>query len=360
MEDNKKEVKKISLTTYVISLIIMAIVVAICMVIFLNKNYEIKENDTYTQEINQQISSTQNRIDSNDVDKNEYTSYNTNKSSIENNTNASEIIKKGINVDSNNIEWEEYPENMNKEISKMSKDFEFLVDQIEGNDSRETKTLYSYLKNGYNDYSILKQYYEGDGTEIIRKSSNYPQFDDNSQRNVIYRYSDKIICEIATLNEALYCFDNLEEKSEREQEIEQAKMESAQNAKISEKVACQWNNLKKLTEYNGHSNLSNKSYYYQINKMVIMNGYNNSEYWYKTNARAKKIKVTINNDKEYVFDLKDTNKAQEFSIDYKQNSVEKPVNIEIEVLEKYNGEKIDDVYISDIQFGITSNIPQGR
>lgn len=43
-----------------------------------------------------------------------------------------------------------------------------------------------------------------------------------------------------------------------------------------------------------------------------------------------------------------------------QNTIETPVNIEIEILDKYNGEKTNDVYISDIQFGITSNIPQGR
>ena len=94
--------------------------------------------------------------------------------------------------------------------------------------------------------------------------------------------------------------------------------------------------------------------------MFIMNGNNESEEDYKNNSRAKKIKVTINKEKEYTFELKDTNKVQVFNIGYKQNNIEKPVNIEVEVLDKYKGEKTEDIYISDIQFGIESNIPQGR
>ena len=38
----------------------------------------------------------------------------------------------------------------------------------------------------------------------------------------------------------------------------------------------------------------------------------------------------------------------------------KPVQINIEVLETYKGEKSDDTYIADIQFGMESNIPQAR
>ena len=93
---------------------------------------------------------------------------------------------------------------------------------------------------------------------------------------------------------------------------------------------------------------------------IIMNGNNESEEEYKNNSRAKKIKVTINKEKEYTFELKDTNKVQVFDIGYKQSNIEKPVNIEVEVLDKYKGDKTEDIYISDIQFGIESNIPQGR
>ena len=91
-----------------------------------------------------------------------------------------------------------------------------------------------------------------------------------------------------------------------------------------------------------------------------MNGNNNSETDYKNNARAKSIKVTINDEKSYVFELKDTNAVQVFDINYKQNTIEKPVSIVTEVLETYPGEKTNDIYISDIQFSIDSNLPQGH
>ena len=103
-----------------------------------------------------------------------------------------------------------------------------------------------------------------------------------------------------------------------------------------------------------------RKFYYEIPSMLVMNGNNTSEKDYKNNARAKKIKVTVNEDKEYVFELEDKNAVQVFDIDYKQNTIEKPVNIEVEVLETYAGEKTEDVYIADIQFSIKSNIPQGR
>ena len=91
-----------------------------------------------------------------------------------------------------------------------------------------------------------------------------------------------------------------------------------------------------------------------------MNGNNESKEEFLNNARAKKIKVTVNGEKEYTFDLKDTNKIQIFDLDYKQNNIEKPVNIEVEVLEQYEGKTSQDVYISDFGCSISSNIPQGR
>ena len=72
------------------------------------------------------------------------------------------------------------------------------------------------------------------------------------------------------------------------------------------------------------------------------------------------LKIIINDEKEYEIDLKDTNEIQIFNIGYKQDTIEHPVNIVVEVLEQYDGEKNNDVYISDIQFSIDSNIPQGR
>ena len=124
-------------------------------------------------------------------------------------------------------------------------------------------------------------------------------------------------------------------------------------------VKNQYDKLVVKKDYQHYENIP-KSFYYEIPNMFIMNGNNESEEEYKNNSRAKKIKITINKEKEYTFELKDTNKVQIFDVGYKQNNIEKPVNIEVEVLDKYKGEKTEDIYISDIQFGIESNIPQGR
>ena len=45
---------------------------------------------------------------------------------------------------------------------------------------------------------------------------------------------------------------------------------------------------------------------------------------------------------------------------YKQNTVKKPVEMKVEVLETYDGDKSNDIYISDLQFTMETNIPQGR
>jgi len=73
----------------------------------------------------------------------------------------------------------------------------------------------------------------------------------------------------------------------------------------------------------------------------------------------KKIKIIVNDEKEYICELEDTNKAQIINIGYKQNTIEKPVHFEIQVLDSYDGEYSSDVYISDVQCAISSNIPQG-
>ena len=90
-----------------------------------------------------------------------------------------------------------------------------------------------------------------------------------------------------------------------------------------------------------------------------MNGYNTTDENWKNNARAKKIKVTINNDKEFILELENSIEAQTFDIEYLQDNLDAPMNIDIEVLESYPGEKTDDVYISDIRFGFFSSLSIG-
>lgn len=93
--------------------------------------------------------------------------------------------------------------------------------------------------------------------------------------------------------------------------------------------------------------------YPKITGMLIMNGNNKKEDDFFYNGRAKKIKVIINNEKEYILDLKDSKEAQLIDLEYQQ-SMEGPTNIEIEVIDMYEGKENQDVYISDIQFGLDS------
>ena len=61
-------------------------------------------------------------------------------------------------------------------------------------------------------------------------------------------------------------------------------------------------------------------------------------------------------------EVKEAESLEDNSMDAKAmiSYLEKPVSIEIEVLDKYSGDKNNDVYISDMQFTLESNIPQGR
>jgi len=47
-------------------------------------------------------------------------------------------------------------------------------------------------------------------------------------------------------------------------------------------------------------------------------------------------------------------------LQYIHYDISKPVNISVEVLEMYEGKVNNDIYVADVQFGISSNIPQGR
>jgi len=89
----------------------------------------------------------------------------------------------------------------------------------------------------------------------------------------------------------------------------------------------------------------------KITGMLVMNGNNKSEEDYYSNSRAKKIKVTINGEKEQILELKDTMEVQLIDLEYSQIS-ESDISVDIEVIDTYKGSKSNDIYISDIQFGI--------
>ena len=99
---------------------------------------------------------------------------------------------------------------------------------------------------------------------------------------------------------------------------------------------------------------------YNVNGLAIMNGNNTSKENYYDNARAKKIKVKIGNDFEKTYTLEDKYDIQFIDLNYVQKDFSKPVELEIEVLDYYPGEKSNDVYISDIRMGVTCTGVHGR
>jgi len=322
-----KEKKKVSLGVYILTIIVFLIIIALLVSFILMRETLFPQEDS------------NNNVQSSEIEANVVNTIKEETTEI-------------AGFDSPDIEYEEYPEDMSKE--KILNDLVITI---------YSKTIYSYIKNGYKNEDIIKLYQEGDSTEIIERESNYLQFDDKNEIDALSKYAEKISIKVAAFQENYYLFDKLysEDSSvgETEEQSEIAKKEEISKGPIDDLVKYQWDNLKDVKVYAG-TNIEETNYYYQVGKMVIMNGNNTSESDYKSNARAKKIKVTVNGEKEYIFDLKDTNKAQEFNIDYTQDNVEKAVTVDIEVLERYNGEETNDIYISDIVFGISSNIPQGR
>lgn len=223
-----------------------------------------------------------------------------------------------------NTKWEEYPTDIN------AKNEQWLGVIAEDQNSVKynlmKKTIYSLSQKNANQFAKL--YFNGDSLEIIEKDSNYARYcyPDNSNNDLSAKYTKKIEYSLAIFNESYYDGDS---------------------------------NLETATKHQ-YEQLKDKNYYYQLNQIAIMNGNNESKEEYLNNSRAKKIKVTVDNKKQFIFELEDTNSVQLFDINYNQSTIENPVKVEIEVLEKYNGAKSEDVYISDIQFSIDSNIPMGR
>ncbi len=259
------------------------------------------------------------------------------------NSNDEKVLKNNNEVNvkekiTDKIDWEEYPNDINEKVFKNFygiKDDKTTISNYNESVSYQLmrKTIYSLSQNYNLEKDSFEQFYNllGDSTKIVETDSNYARYcyPDNENNNLSAKYEEKIEYSIASFNELYYDgYYNLETSTKRQYE--------------------------KLIKEN-----SSEKFYYEIARFLIMNGNNENKEEYKNNARAKKIKLTIN-DKEYVFELKDTNKVQVFDLNYKQEDIKSPVKVKVEVLEKYDGEKTSDVYISDFQCDINSNIPQGR
>jgi hypothetical protein len=102
--------------------------------------------------------------------------------------------------------------------------------------------------------------------------------------------------------------------------------------------------------------------HYEVKRVFIMNGDSTSKSSYSKNARVKSMKITVN-DKEYKIDLEDTPECQIFDLGYKTNTIDKPVIINIELLEVFgeSGQvsENDSAYLSALRFDIDQTVFSG-
>ena len=311
----KEKQKKISLTTYVITLIIMLAIVIGLVFITLNQN----------------------------------------KNAIQTSTNIDKNTQTLKSVKSKKTIWEEYPDNLTEQISGW-----LLGDKTAWSTSFETQTMKKTLYSLSKKYStsdkcpftpdFLSHLYIGDSTRIVDIDSNYKQYEYDSDDEFINgytveKYTDIISYKIADFFEDFYL--------------------DPENNTLEERNFYQY-----FTIISDHIDPEYKSklpvdmnLYREVPYMLVMNGKNTSEEDFKNNARAKKIKVVIDGISDYTFELEDTNAVQVLKLDYmdlKEPSLKHPISATVEVLETYSGEQTNDVYISDVQFAIKSNIPQGK
>jgi len=211
---------------------------------------------------------------------------------------------------------------LNEGFVDYSNDTENLEDEVGETIKPENSLEYSILKEY--DYSGYKNYcteymFRGDSAAWEVVENNY----DSSNNIKIGKYTNPIEYKVAVLNESAEYDDSMT---------------------LDEKVTKMWNAIKDDEFYNTDK--------YKVNGISIMNGNNNGEEDYYNNARAKKIKVTINNEEEHIFELIDTNSPQVFELGIAQQDISKPMEITVEVLEIYSGRTSDNIYINEIGFGI--------
>ena len=80
---------------------------------------------------------------------------------------------------------------------------------------------------------------------------------------------------------------------------------------------------------------------------------------WKNNNRVKKLKLTIDNTKQYILELEDTKNLQIFDINYRNDNITKKINMKFEIMEIYPGKKYDDTCITSIYLSGGSNVQWG-
>ena len=223
-------------------------------------------------------------------------------------------------------------------------------------------------KENIEDYTELtdaSSYGIGDSTEGSLIESNYKQYDWNIEydeneevlEKTLEKYEEPINIKIGKINYGFL------EKLESESVVldENGAVLEYKSFTIEETLKYQSDEFKTNWEnYYYKQEKFDEDLYFKITGMLIMNGNNKSIENYNNYSRAKKIKIIFDNKQEEIVEIKDTKEAQYIDLEYISYDISKPINIYVEILETYSGISNEDTYVADIQFGIDSNIPQGR
>lgn len=227
------------------------------------------------------------------------------------------------------------------------------IEEITSSD-KENKEKYSQLLNA-DTYGI------GDDNGGVLIESNYKQYDFNAKYDedniTLKKYSDIIKIKMAMVNYT--CLEELDTKNtildSNGNVIKRTEPTLEQILKYQyDEFTKNWN------KYYHNEKKNNEKLYYKITGMTLINGNNATDENYSNYSRAKKIKITFDGKNEEIVNLLDSSRAQFIDLSYVKYDISKPIQINIEVLETYKGNKSNDVYIADIQFGIDSNIPMSR
>ncbi len=229
-------------------------------------------------------------------------------------------------------------------------------------------------------YSLAIEYSSPDGTRCFRQESNYPQF--CSKYLDRYRwgtfYDGAVLTEQPSPYEAPIMIQAAELNSICENQLyaDMNDWESFEALPLEEHTQYQNQWLTEIgieeqqwkadfekghgeSSAHTHYDIPESTRYYAATGLTILNGDSRTEEAYFSGSRAKDIRITVNGEYFREVTLADSPAPQLISLDYTQHTIAKPLDISIDVLSAYPGER-PDIYISEIGVGINSNLPQGR
>ena len=208
-------------------------------------------------------------------------------------------------------------------------------------------------------YSTAVDYANPEGGKFVRQGSNYPQFNSESLKE--YRwfwdgnwysqdtpflprqpspYQEPILLDVATIHWIFY--DDFVSGPAMERVI---KNEVSVDELAIQQVEWFYENLDFMPA---------DPLYYELTGLCILNGDSRTEHSYFYGSRAKDIRITVNS--EYVIEttLEDTPHPQFIDLNYRQDNMSTPINIQIECINSYMGE-ISDIFITEVGVGMDTN-----